>query len=111
MKSLIRQETELRSLTRRELTQRPSSILNTVEATQNRISFLESQLQQYSGMTERMSQALSDQYLIIKQQEKQINCAKEEISYLESFSKQKIDQLADDFRSAFHSEAEFRPNA
>ena len=106
---MLKQETEIRQLTRRELLQRPSEKLVKKEDLLSRCHFLESQLNQLSGLTEQLNHALCDQHLTIKDQQNQISKTAEDFQYAYSFVSQKLDDLSDDIKSAFYSPTEFRP--
>lgn len=110
MKLLLKTESDLRCSTRSELIRKPTESINNIEELHLRASFLESQLRHSFHLTEQICNALSEQYLIIKQLDEDIKEKKDELEYFQSYTASKILELKDDITSAFLSDKAYKPS-
>ena len=109
MKLLLKQESELRAKTRHELVQRPQDELQSLSELQHRCSYLHSQLQHAFHISEQLTNAVSDQMLIMRCHNNQIKELRDELSYLKTYTLNQLDLFRDDLKSAYESVPEFKP--
>ena len=109
MKLLLKQESELRISTRSELIRRPTGAIQCPEELKLRSSFLESQLKHSFHLNEQLSNAVSEQFLIIRQLDKNIQERSDEFEYLQSYTASRIAACQDEIASAFNSDKTHKP--
>ena len=110
MKLLLKQESELRSSTRSELIRLPTGTIKCPEELALRASFLESQLKHSIHLTEQLSNAVSEQFLIIKQMDDVVKEKTDEIEYIQSYTVSRLTEFTDDITSTFHSDKSHQPS-
>jgi len=109
MKLLLKTESDIRCSTRSELIRRPTGSIRNVEELHLRASYLESQLKHSFHLTEQICNALSEQFLIIRQLDDKIKEKDDELNYLQSYTASRLIELQDDLNSAFTSNKEYKP--
>lgn len=109
MKLLLKTESDLRCSTRSELIRRPTGSIQRIDELHLRASYLESQLKHSFHLTEQICNALSEQFLIIKQLDGKIKEKNDDINYLQSYTSSRILELQDDINSAFNSDKDHKP--
>ena len=108
MKLLMKREEELRCTTLHEISRNPLEDLSP-EHLRDRIVYLEAQIRHSFHITAQLHNALSEQFLIIQQQDSEIKELNDDISYFQKYTRNQLDLFRDDIISSFESPKEFRP--
>ena len=109
MKLLLKTEAELRCSTRTELIRKPTGSVRNTEEIYLRAAYLESQLKHSFHLNEQLSNAVSEQFLIIRQLDKNIQERSDEFEYLQSYTASRIADCQDKIASAFNSDKTHKP--
>ena len=108
MKLLLKQEAELRQTTRHVLISQPVDE-QSISELKARNDFLSAQLEHSFHINEQVTNALTEQFLIIQDRETQIKTLSDEIEYLRAYTLNQLSLFQDDLISAYDSTPDFRP--
>ena len=109
MKLLLKQEADLRCSTRAELIRKSSSDLKQMDELQIRVMYLEAQLKHSFHITEQLTNAISEQFLIIQKQDHIIQEKSDELQYIKSYTLTQLAEFKDNIISAHESFSPFKP--
>ena len=108
MKLLLKQEAELRQKTRHVLISQAVDIHSAPDL-KARNDFLSAQLEHSFHINEQITNALTEQFLIIQDRESQVKTLTDELEYLRAYTLNQLSLFQDDLISAYDSTPDFRP--
>lgn len=109
MKLLLSQERNLRCDTLDEIQSTPSKNLS-LEESRLRNQYLQAQIKHSFHINNQLSNALSEQFLIIQNQDQALKQLQDEITYLRNFTLTRFDNFRADIKSSFDSALEYKPD-
>ena len=109
MKLLLKQEAELRQKTRQEILREPQESLS-FPALQTRCNFLLAQINHSFHINEQITNALTEQFLIIQDRDSKVKALTDELDYTRSYTLNQLSLFQDDLVSAYASSPDFKPS-
>lgn len=105
----MKQEAELRQQTRHVLLHNSIDNLSSSDL-KARCEFLTAQIKHAFHINEQITNALTDQYLIIQDRDSKIKTLTDELEYTRCYTLNQLTLFRDDLVSAYETSVEFRPS-